>query len=76
MKSIHPSIVDERALVKSWDLFAWDYKVEPPQTNSDRKTNTIYHMYTLGASKCMHMVHSVGFAIVVGFGWFYIRFVS
>ena len=28
-------------------------------------------MHTLGASKCMHVVHSVGFAIDVGFGWFY-----
>ena len=41
-------------------------KVEPP------KTNTMYHMYTLGVSKCMHVVHSVGFAIAVGFGWFYL----
>ena len=40
--------------------------VEPP------KPNTMYHMLTLGASKCMHVVHSVGFAIVVGFGWFYL----
>ena len=29
-------------------------KVEPPKTNSNRKTNTMYHMHTLGASKCMH----------------------
>ena len=30
----------------------------------------MYHMHTLDASKCMHVVHSVGFAIAVGFGWF------
>ena len=42
-------------------------KVEPPKTNNDRKTNNMYHMHTLGASKCMHVVHSVGFAIAVGF---------
>ena len=48
------------------------YKVEPPKTNIDRITNTMYHMHTLGASKCMHVVHSVGFAITVGFGWFYL----
>ena len=32
----------------------------------------MYHMHTLGASKCMHVVHSVGFAFGVGFGWFYL----
>ena len=37
------------------------YKVKPPKTNTHRKTNTMYHMHTLGASKCMHVVHSVGF---------------
>ena len=47
------------------------YKVEPPKTNINHKTNTMYHMHTLGASKCMHVVHSVGFAIAVGFRWFY-----
>ena len=47
-------------------------KVEPPKINNDRKTNTMYHMHTLGASKCMHVVHSVGFVIAVGFGWFYL----
>ena len=47
-------------------------KVEPTKTNNNRKTNTIYHI--LGASKCMHVVHSVGFAIAVDFGWFYLRF--
>ena len=25
------------------------------------KINTMYHMHTFGASKCMHVVHSVGF---------------
>ena len=41
------------------------YKVKPP------KTNTMYHMHTSGASKCMHVVHSVvGFAMGVDFGWF------
>ena len=49
------------------------HKVEPPKTNNDRKTNTMYHMHTLGASKCMHVVHSVGFAIAVGFGQFYLN---
>ena len=46
--------------------------VEPPKTNNDRKTNTMYHMHTLGASKCMHVVHSVGFAMGVGDGWVYL----
>ena len=32
----------------------------------------MYHMHTLGASKFMHVVHTVGFAIDVGFGWFYL----
>ena len=32
----------------------------------------MYHMHTLGASQCMHVVHSVGFTIGVGFGWFYL----
>ena len=35
----------------------------------------MYHMHTLGASKCMHVVHSVGFAIAIGFGWFYLSMV-
>ena len=35
-------------------------KVEPPKTNNKYKTNTMYHIHTLGASKCMHVVHSVG----------------
>ena len=26
----------------------------------------MYHMHTFGASKCMHVVHSVGFAIDIG----------
>ena len=34
----------------------------------------MYHMHTLGASKCMHVVHSVGFAIDVGFGLFYLTY--
>ena len=50
-------------------------KVEPPKTNSNRNTNTMYHMHTLGASKCMHVIHSVGFAIVVVLGWFYLIWV-
>ena len=33
----------------------------------------MYHMHTLGASICMHVVHSVGFAMGVGDGWFYLR---
>ena len=33
------------------------YKVEPPKTNSDRKTNTMYHMHTLGARKTNTMYH-------------------
>ena len=32
------------------------------------KTNTMYHMRTLGASKCMHVVHSVGFRLVLVLG--------
>ena len=32
----------------------------------------MYHMHTLGASKYMHVVHSDGFAMGVGFGWFYL----
>ena len=48
-------------------------KVEPPKSNIDGKTDTMYHMHTLGASKCMHVVQSVGFAIVVAFGWFYLN---
>ena len=47
-------------------------KVKPPNSNTHRKTNTMYHMHTLGASKCMHVVHSVGFAMGVGDGWFYL----
>ena len=42
-------------------------KVEPPKTNSDHKTNTMYHMHTLGASKFLHVIHNVGF------GWFYLN---
>ena len=38
-------------------------KVNTPISNIDHKTNTMYHMHTLGASKCMHVVHSVGFAM-------------
>ena len=41
-------------------------------TENNYGRTTMYHMLTLGASKCMHVVHSVGFAIVVGFGWFYL----
>ena len=37
------------------------YKVKTPKTNTYRKTNTMYQMHTLGASKCMLVVHSVGF---------------
>ena len=29
--------------------------VETPKTNIDHKTNTVYHLHTLGASKCMHV---------------------
>ena len=43
-------------------------KVEPPISNTHYKTNTMYHMHTLGASTCMHVVHSVGFAMGVGDG--------
>ena len=43
-------------------------KVKPPISNTHRKTNTMYHMHTLGASKCMHVVHSVDFAMGVGDG--------
>ena len=32
----------------------------------------MYHMHTLGASICMQVIHSVGFAIAVGFGWFWV----
>ena len=32
------------------------------------KTNTMYHMHTLGASKCMHVVRSVGFRSVLVLG--------
>ena len=48
------------------------YKVKPPKTNNThRKTNTMYHMHTSGASNCMHVVHSVvGFVMGVDFGWF------
>ena len=46
-------------------------KIEPSKTNTDRKTNNMYHMHTFGSTECMHVVHSVGFAINVGFGWFY-----
>ena len=28
---------------------------------SHPKTNTMYHIHTFGASKCMHVIHSVGF---------------
>ncbi len=42
-------------------------KVNPPISNTHRKTNTMYHMHILSASKCMHVVHSVGFVIAVGF---------
>ena len=38
-------------------------------------TYGMYHMHTLGASKCMHVVHSVGLAMDVGDGWFYLRFI-
>ena len=61
---------------------SYKYKVKPPKTNTKRKTHTMYHMQTLGASKCMHVVHSstkrmhvvhsVGFAFGVGLGWFYL----
>ena len=61
------------ALTTSWsqlllvcEVALKDNKVKPP------KTNTMYHMHTLGASKRMHVVHSVGFVIAVGFGWFYL----
>ena len=30
-------------------------KVETPKTNIDHKTNIVYHLHTLGASKCMHV---------------------
>ena len=49
------------------------YKVKPPIPNTHHKINTMYHMHTLGASKCMHVVHSVGFAMGVGDGWFYLN---
>ena len=43
-------------------------KVCRPKTNAILQTNTMYYMHTLGASKCMHVVHSVGFrfALVLG----------
>ena len=47
-------------------------KVKAPKTNIHSKTNTMYHMHTLGASKCMLVVHSVGIAMGVGFGGFYL----
>ena len=47
------------------------FKVKPPISNTHRKTNTMYDMHTLGDSKCMHMVHIVGFTMGVGDGWFY-----
>ena len=34
-------------------------KVEPPKTISDHKTNTMYHMHTLGASKYVCMWYIV-----------------
>ena len=48
-------------------------KVKPSISNTHHKTNTIYRMHTLGASKCMHVVYGVGFAMDVGDGWFYLR---
>ena len=48
------------------DPLATSHKVNPPISNTHHKTNTMYHMHTLGASKGMHVVHSVGFAMGVG----------
>ena len=45
-------------------------KVNPPISNTHRKTHR--NMHTLGASKCMHVVRSVGFAMGVGDGWVYL----
>ena len=59
-----------------WGRALVDSKVEPPISNTHRKTNTMYHMHTLGASKCMHVVHSVGFALGVGDGWFYLKWLQ
>ena len=47
---------------------SYKYKVKPPKTNTKRKTHTMYHMHTLGASKCMRVVHSVGFRSVLLLG--------
>ena len=38
-------------------------KVKPAISNTHHKTNTMYHMHTFGASNCMHVVHTVGFAM-------------
>ena len=48
-------------------------KVCVPKTTTERKTNIMYHMHTLGASKCMHVVHSVGFAFGGGSGYTYVN---
>ena len=32
------------------------------------KSNTMYHMYILDASKCVHVVHSIGFKSVLILG--------
>ena len=53
-------------------LYSW-CKVNPPIANTHRKTNTMYQMDTFGSTKCMHVVHSIGFAMGVGDGWVYLN---
>ena len=36
----------------------------------------MYHMYTLGASKCMHVVNTGGFRFGGGFGYTYLTLTS
>ena len=47
-------------------------KVCIPKTTIKSKTNTMYHMHTLGAFKCMHVVHTGGFRCGGGFGYTYL----
>ena len=64
---LQSQIITTKLLISQKLSFYVYTKIEPP------KTNTMYHMHTLGASKCMHVVHSVDFVIADGFGWFYLN---
>ena len=49
---------------------------KPPLTQQLPKPNTMYYMHTFGSTKCMHVVHSVGFRKLLVLGWLTLHDVS